>query len=67
MAAVIILAISLLAVIGVGWMLCRTLRRYRGPVSDHFDGKHFFMVGRPFPHGASAIARKLREPFPARW
>lgn len=61
------LAIGLLVVIAVGWSLCRAPRRYRGPVSDHFDGRRFFMAGRPFPHGASAILRKLREPFPARW
>lgn len=45
----------------------RPPRHYRGPVSDHFDGRRFFMPGRPFPHGLPAIIRKLREPFPPRW
>ena len=63
----IALAIGVLTLIVLGWTLCRTPRQYHGPQSDHFDGKRFFMPGRPFPHGAFAILRKLREPFPARW
>lgn len=63
---VVILVLVSLAAIGA-WVLFRVPRRYRGPVSDHFDGKRFYMLGRPFPHGVPAIIRKLREPSPERW
>lgn len=61
------LLVALILAVAAGWVLSRPPRHYRGPVSDHFDGRRFFMADRPFPHGASAILRKLREPFPARW
>src|SRR5690242_8711656 len=33
-----------------GWRQIRAATRYRGPVSDHFDGKRFHNIGN-VPHG----------------
>lgn len=62
-----ILVFLMLKVVLAGGIFSRAPRRYRGPVSDHFDGRRFFMPGRPFPHGAGAVIRKLRDPQPAPW
>lgn len=62
-----ILLIGLVAVLVLVAIFLRTPTRYRGPTSDHFDGKRFFLPGRPFPHGAGAVVRKLRSGSPPRW
>ncbi len=40
---------------------------YRGPVSDHFDGEHFFNPSRRWGKSAADVMRWMMERKPERW
>lgn len=40
---------------------------YHGPVSDHFDGQHFYNSPNGMPHGAGSVAKWLANREPGAW
>lgn len=52
------LAIFALALFALNWFLAA--KGYKGPVSDHFDGKHFYSYGRK-PSGATVPGNNNRS------
>jgi L-ascorbate metabolism protein UlaG (beta-lactamase superfamily) len=40
---------------------------YRGPVSDHFDGEHFYNPGRQIMHGSGGLLQWLANREPGPW
>ena len=41
--------------------------KYRGPISDHFDGKKFFTPGAPKPHGLKAVLKWMMNRQRSEW
>lgn len=40
---------------------------YDGPVSDHFDGEHFYNPSNGLPHGAGSLAKWMANREPGPW